>query len=177
MARSASLDKAPEPTSDEKSTPPGPAPRAEPPKRRFFGGGGGGGRSSSPKARAVDGKGVGLGGGPAAIALVDDVAEQQQAAVDPTDDAGAEVLKPVGLLALFRYSSRSERFLMVAGLVASGSSRPTWPWLARVHLLRPEPALPRRVVTPPPGLTPVSSTRTCPFSIAAAAGSAQVLMT
>lgn len=110
---STSNDKAP--ALSEKSTPPQPLSE---PKRRFFG--------REPKARAVDGKGVGLGGGSAAIAVVDDVTQQQAEA-----DATPDVPKPVALLALFRYSSRSERILMIAGLVASGASERRPPPMSR----------------------------------------------
>lgn len=91
----------------EKTTPPAPN------KKGFFG----------RKTRAVDTKGAVTGGGGAAIAMVDDVAEQNAEVARAQDgkpvEDGPPTVKPVALLALFRYSTKGERLLMIAGLVAS----------------------------------------------------------
>lgn len=90
-------------------TPPAPT------KKGFFG----------RKTRTADPKGAVTGGGAAAIAMMDDMAEQNAEVAAAEDGKLRDVPdapKAVGMLEMFRYSTRGEAILMLFGLVAAGAS-------------------------------------------------------
>lgn len=100
---------------DEKATPStsGFTPPA-PTKKGFFG----------RKTRTADPKGAVTGGGAAAIAMMDDMAEQNAEVAAAEDGKLRDVPdapKAVGMLEMFRYSTRGEAILMLFGLVAAGA--------------------------------------------------------